>query len=84
MGRDAVIATLRENTDTIVELHFADGEIQTVNIMLVDDEGVVYELIASNRAPEHPTNAAVWTTFDEIMTVLPAAIGDDCDAQRGR
>ena len=47
MERNSVIAALRENTDRVVELHFRDGEIQTVTIILVDDEGVVYDLIAS-------------------------------------
>jgi hypothetical protein len=72
MGRDSVISALRENADRIVELHFTDGEIQTASIIMVEDDGVLYELIASNReTPNYSRRAALWTTFDEVMTVLP-------------
>ena len=50
MGRDSVISVLRLNTDRVVEMHFPDGEIQTARVILVDDDGVVYDLIDSNRA----------------------------------
>lgn len=66
MGRDSVIAALRENTDRVVELQFPDGENQTASIILVDDEGVVYDLVDTNRATPTKT-VALWTTFDEIM-----------------
>jgi hypothetical protein len=76
MDRDSVIASLRENIHRVVELHFEDGEIQTGSIISVDDEGVVYDLIASNREmPNASTAAEFWTTFDEINAVLPSASG---------
>jgi hypothetical protein len=71
MGRDSVIANLRENTDRVVELHFPDGEIQTVSVILVDDEGVVYDLIDSNRETPNSPGPSLWTTFDEIKDVVP-------------
>ncbi len=72
LERDSVTQALHENTDRVVELHFADGEIQTVRVILVDDEGVVYDLIASNRErPNSAKTAAFWTTFDEIIAVRP-------------
>ena len=76
MDRNSVIATLRENSDKVVELHFGDGEIQTANIILVDDEGVVYDLITSNRESSYPPGCALWTTFDEIKDVVPRDAAD--------
>ena len=70
MGRDSVIAVLRLNTDRVVEMHFPDGEIQTARVILVDDEGMVYDLIDSNRETPNSTGQAFWTTFDEIKDVV--------------
>jgi hypothetical protein len=70
MERDPIIGTLRANTDRIVELHFDDGEIPSARIILVDDEGVVYDLIASNRTTPYSPGQALWTTFDGIKEVV--------------
>jgi len=73
MERCSVITVLRANIDKTVVLHFADGEAQTARIILVDDEGVVYDIIASNREIPTTSMTALWTTFDEIASVSPAA-----------
>lgn len=74
MSPDAAIQVPRENTDKVVELYFGDGEVQTAKVILVDDEGVVYDLLASNRRSSASSGpqAAFWTTFAKIERVLPA------------
>jgi len=76
MSPEVVIQVLRENTDKVVELYFGDGEVQTVKVILVDDEGVVYDLVGSNQDSKSPgRQEAFWTTFGEIRKVLPAQCG---------
>jgi hypothetical protein len=55
---DAAIQVPRENTDKVVELYFGDGEVQTAKVILVDDEGVVYDLLASQPAKLRIVTAA--------------------------
>jgi hypothetical protein len=80
MGRDSVITALRGNIDKTVELHFADGETQTASIIHVNDEGVVYDLIGSNRQGPNLSGTAIWATFEEIMAVSPSQEGQQPDA----
>jgi hypothetical protein len=73
MSRHEIIEILEANVDRVLVLSFPDGEVQTAKIILVDDEGVVYNLIASNRDGPvealRAVNGSAWTTFDEIEGV---------------
>jgi hypothetical protein len=71
MDRSEVIKILTANVDKVVRLSFNDGAVQTAKVHLVDDEGVVYWLVESNRVRDE---AACWTFFEDIEGVLP--LGD--------
>jgi hypothetical protein len=70
---DKVIDALKANVDKTVTLVFSNGEVVTANLILVDDEGIVYDLIASNLEGrvDSLNGGACWSTFGEIVGVSP-------------
>jgi hypothetical protein len=65
MDREEIVGRLRANVDKVVKVCFGDGNIQTIKVHVVDDDGIVYFLVVSNEVDKQ----AYWTVFDDIKNV---------------
>ncbi|HEV2687999.1 MAG TPA: hypothetical protein VGV35_05580 [Bryobacteraceae bacterium] len=68
MTTDEVIHLLRANIDRPVKLTYASGEVETVLLHIVNDEGIVYDRLSEDLKD---SKNAWWTTFPEIADVQP-------------
>jgi hypothetical protein len=67
MNREEIMGCLTANVDKVVRLTFSDGDIRTVKIHVVDDDGVVYFVFESDKVGEQ----AYWAIIGDIESVLP-------------
>jgi hypothetical protein len=71
MTTEEIIRVLKANIAKAVKVTYQDGDTDLVLVLTVDDEGFVFDDLASLRQEERKTG--YWTRFSDLAEVQPVS-----------